>query len=366
MMKQNIKEITGDELQKILSKEGFEAYRIRQVIEWLWKKNAHSFAEMSSLSKALRDKLEELFTLPVLKTAITLESKDKTLKLGFSLPKGEIIEGVLIPAKDRVTACISTQVGCNVGCTFCATATMGYKRNLTFYEIYDQVALLNKLSEEKYKKKLSNIVIMGMGEPLLNYEAVMQALRMVTDPDLLAFSPQRITLSSVGIPKMIQKLAEEKLRIQLAISLHSANDGKRDKIVPLNKKYPLQEISKALVKYHEKTNARIIIEYLLLKGFNDSKADAQELAVFCKSFPVKVNLIAFNAVPGCGYSRSEDVTMNAFKDVLEKKNMIVQMRRSRGTDIAAACGQLAARKISATATKTPESKPARKPVRKSR
>ena len=364
MIKQNIKELSTDELQKILSKEGFEAYRIRQVNEWLWKKNVNSFEEMSSLSKALREKLNELFTLPALKTAVTVESKDKTLKLAFSLSKGEIIEGVLIPAKDRVTACISTQVGCNAGCTFCATATMGYKRNLTFYEIYDQVALLNKLSEEKYKKKLSNIVIMGMGEPLLNYDAVMQALRMVTDPDLLAFSPQRITLSTVGIPKMILKLAEEKFRIQLALSLHSANDAKRDKLVPLNKKYPLQEISKALVKYHEKTNARIIIEYLLLKGVNDSKADAQELAVFCKSFPVKVNLIAFNAVPGCGYTRSEEDSMNAFKEVLENKNMVVQMRRSRGTDIAAACGQLAGKKMAADERKNNESIPDAKSKRK--
>jgi 23S rRNA (adenine2503-C2)-methyltransferase len=346
MSKPNIKETSSKDLHTMLTKQGFEAFRIRQVEEWLWKKNAHSFDEMSSLSKTLREKLKAMFTLSALETTVVVESKDKTVKIGFSLSKGEMIEGVLIPSKERVTACVSSQIGCPVGCAFCATGAMGYKRNLTYYEIYDHIFLLNKMSEEKYGKKLSNVVIMGMGEPMLNYDDVIRALHMITDPALLAFSPQRITLSTVGIPKMIRRLAEENLRIQLAVSIHSANDAKRDRLVPLNKKYPLNEISKALEFYHEKTNARIIIEYLLLKGFNDSKAEAQELAIFCKAFPVKVNLIAYNAVAGSAFFRSDDENMNAFMEVLKSKNMLVQLRRSRGTDIAAACGQLAGKNIS--------------------
>jgi 23S rRNA (adenine2503-C2)-methyltransferase len=250
-------------------------------------------------------------------------------------------EGVLIPSDGRTTACISSQVGCPLNCSFCATGQLGYKRNLEFSEIYDQVVLLNKISEEVFKTALSNIVYMGMGEPLLNYGNIIQSLKKITAEEGLGISPQRITMSSVGIPEMIRKMGDDNLKIHFALSLHAADNEKRNKIIPLNKKFPIEHLTEALIYYHKKTKKRFTIEYILFDNFNDTIQDAQELARFCRSFPVKINLIEYNETNNTSFHKSRADKMIAFKEFLDKKNLVVNIRKSRGEDIAAACGQLA-------------------------
>jgi 23S rRNA (adenine2503-C2)-methyltransferase len=252
-----------------------------------------------------------------------------------------MVEGVLIPDEGRTTACISSQAGCALACRFCATGMLGFRRNLSFTEIFDQVVLLNLQSNKYSGKNLSNIVFMGMGEPLMNYEEVLKSIEKITSEDSLGMSPQRITVSSVGIPGMIRKMGDDKVRFHFALSLHAATDAKRDQIIPVNKKYPLRELTDALKYYHAKTNKRFTIEYILFKDFNDGIEDAKELAVFCKSFPVKINLIGYNPVEGSGFLQSTAEKTRAFREFLESKNMVVNVRKSRGKGINAACGQLA-------------------------
>jgi len=318
-----------------------KSFRARQVYEWLWKKSCRSFDEMTNLSRNSREKLREAFTFRVTKVLKKVSSSDGTVKCIFLLHDGLMVEGVLIPSDGRTTACISSQAGCPLGCTFCATGQIGYKRNLAFPEIYDQVALLNEMSNDLFRSSLSNIVYMGMGEPLLNYQNVLLSLEKITGEDGLGMSPQRITVSSVGIPEMIRKMGDDNVKFHFALSLHAANNDKRKKIIPVNRKYPLEEITEALKYYHTKTNKRITIEYILFDDFNDSMKDASELALFCKSFPVKINLIEYNSTHHPDFKKSRADRLNAFKEFLEKKNLVVNIRKSRGEDIAAACGQLA-------------------------
>jgi len=252
------------------------------------------------------------------------------------------IEGVLIPSGKRNTACISTQVGCKINCTFCATGQLGYKRNLMYTEIYDQVIILNELALQKTGRSLSNIVMMGMGEPLLNYDSVKQAINYITGKVGLGMSPSRLTVSTVGIPEMIVKLADEQIKYNLALSLHSADNNKRKQLIPIAKKYSLNDLIVSLKYFYEHTHNRIIIEYLLLGDINDSTEDAEKLAKFCKNFPVKINLIGYNQVIGLNFKKSSETNIKKFKELLEAKNLIVNYRRSRGDDINAACGQLAA------------------------
>ena len=299
---------------------------------------------MLNISAGFREILRNNFTLNNLKTAYEQKSSDGTIKLGFELIDNQLIEGVLIPAESRSTACISTQVGCAMRCTFCATAQLGFKRNLTVSEIYDQVVLINEKSQKLYNRNLSNIVIMGMGEPLLNYANVMWAIEKMTTNEGLGMSPNRITLSTVGLPKMIRQLADDNVKFNLAISLHAATDEKRDELIPANLQNPLSSISEALAYFHEKTGERVTIEYLLLGDTNDGLEDAAQLAKFCRRFPVKVNLIEYNKVDSIPYNSSNPSKVEAFKNFLEQKNMIVNVRHSRGKDIDAACGQLANKK----------------------
>jgi len=299
---------------------------------------------MTNLSKDLRKLLDDNFIMQAVTVDETQISKDKTIKLVFKLTDGLKVEGVLIPTEDRSTACISSQVGCNLGCEFCATGKMGFRRNLSVGEIYYQIAEIMKLAMDKYNLPLTNIVLMGMGEPLLNYDNVLKAMEMVSSEEGLAMSPQRITLSTVGLPRMIKKLADDKVRFNLAISLHSANEKKRSEFMPVNQRNSLADLREALIYFNEKTGQRITFEYLLLDGINDSLNDAKEFAEYCKSFPVKINIIEYNSISDKRFKRSSNDKFNDFVTFMKARNLVVNIRRSRGQDIDAACGQLAGRK----------------------
>jgi 23S rRNA (adenine2503-C2)-methyltransferase len=342
--KTDILSLNLSEIKSFLTKKGEKEFRANQIYEWLWKKPVSSFEQMTNISKELRALLKDNFIIQSVKVEELQISKDKTIKVAFSLVDGMLIEGVLIPSENRSTACISSQVGCNLGCEFCATGKLGLMRNLSVGEIYHQVVTLMNLADEKYKLSLTNIVLMGMGEPLLNYDNVLKALEMISSNKGLGMSPQRVTLSTVGLPRMIKKLADDKVKFNLAVSLHSANDKKRSEFMPVNKRNSLAELSEALVYFNEKTGQRITFEYLLMEGLNDSLKDAKEFAEYCKSFPVKINIIEYNSTNDSRFKRSSNTAFDEFVTFLKGRNLVVNIRRSRGMDIDAACGQLAGKK----------------------
>ena len=346
VIKEDIRNITKSKLTDLLKKENIKAYQISQIYDWLWVKGVSDFSEMSNISKELREWLNSKFIInsTILKEVYT--SIDTTIKVAFQLHDKRLVEGVLIPSGERVTACISSQTGCGLNCAFCATAKITDFRNLTAGEIFDQFVLLNKLSVERYGYKLTNIVMMGMGEPLLNLENLKRAIVEFTSPKGINFSPRRITVSTVGISKFIKELADAGLNVDLAISLHSAIEQKRKTIIPYSKSDSLNRLSEAIKYFYEKTHNRPTIEYLLLKNFNDSITDAEELAKFCRSFPCKVNLIEYNSTDDSRFSKTTHETLKDFKDFLHSKNMVVNLRTSRGTDINAACGQLVNKNLS--------------------
>lgn len=337
----DIRSITTEELATFFEANGEKKFRAKQVMEWLWKKSAGSFDEMSNLSVWTRELLTENFTLHKIKLSDEQISEDRTIKCAFEVEPGKVVEGVLIPTKSRMTACISSQVGCSLTCAFCATGRLKMLRNLTAGEIYDQVAYLKKEAETRYKIPLSNIVYMGMGEPLLNYKNVLTSIEKITSPEGLGMSPNRITVSTAGVAKMIAKLGDDKVKFNLALSLHAANDEKRNKLMDINESNDLATLTHALKHYHEKTGSRITLEYIIFKDFNDSIKDAHELAEFCKSFPVKINIIEYNPIDDGEYQQASQERVDAFAHFIEKRNLIVNVRRSRGKDIDAACGQLA-------------------------
>lgn len=336
----NIKDLSLEELTTVLKEKGEKPFRAKQVYEWLWKKDAKSFDEMSNLSKALRDTLNENFTLKPIEVVDKQESSDGTTKIAFKLHDGLLVEGVLIPSEKRATACISCQAGCTLGCDFCATGTLGFKRNLTAAEIYEQIFYIKTIAEER-NYNFSNIVYMGMGEPLLNYDNVLLSIEMATTNKGLNMSPRKVTVSTAGLPDMIRKLADDEIRFNLAVSLHSAINETRSSLMPINKKYNLEELSDAIRYFVDKTDTRPTFEYLLLKGINDSLQDAKALAEYCKRFPVKINLIEYNPTKDDKFQKSSKETLDKFYQFLASKNMVVNVRHSRGTDIDAACGQLA-------------------------
>ncbi len=325
---------------------GEKPFRSGQVFDWLWKKGVRSFNEMTSLPASIRAQLSAHFSFPAARLETGLESSDGTIKSLFSLHDGLRVEGVVIPANGRTTACISSQVGCALGCEFCATGKLGFLRNLSRGEIFDQFMLLNELSVGKFGVPLANIVYMGMGEPLMNYTEVTASVERITAPEGQGVSPQRITLSSVGIPNMIRKMADDGIKTHFALSLHAATNEKRNRIVPVNRRFPLEEVASALKYYNKTTGKRFTIEYVLLREFNDTEADARALAAFCKSFPVKINLIEYNPVEGSGYQPAGGPRTRAFAELLARRNLVVNIRKSRGKDIAAACGQLAGKTTS--------------------
>ena len=340
-VKTDIRELSLEELKTVLVEKGEKAFRAKQVYEWLWKKHASSFEEMTNLSKPMRTLLEEEFIINMASIKTEQKSSDRTIKTAFELHDTHVIEGVLIPSKTRMTACISSQVGCSLTCKFCATGKMDRERNLSASEMYDQVATIKKQAEDNYDTNLTNIVYMGMGEPLLNYKNMLKSVEMITTDAGLAMSPKRITVSTAGIAKLIKKLGDDEVKFNLALSLHAANDEKRDKIMPINEQNTLESLAEALIYFHDKTGTRVTFEYILFKNFNDSIEDAQELARFCKHVPCKINIIEYNPIGDGEFEQATREKLDAFTKFLESKNLIVNVRRSRGKDIDAACGQLA-------------------------
>lgn len=339
----DIRQISAQELTDFLLQNGEKKFRQKQIEEWLWKKGVGSFDEMTNVSAALRQKLQENFSFLHTEIAMKVQSSDGTAKFLFALHDGKQVEGVLIPSGQRVTACISSQVGCALKCAFCATGTMGFIRNLHFTEIFDQFILMNNQAQELYNQNITNIVYMGMGEPLMNYENVMESIRLITSPTGPGLSPSRITLSTVGITHGIKRLADDGFKPDVALSLHCADELKRALRMPVTKHHNFAQLQEALTYLHEKTGKRITIEYLMLKDWNDSVEDARKLFRFCLPFPVKINLIEYNATES-GYEKSPEENVKRFVDFLESKNMVVNIRHSRGKDIDAACGQLVRKK----------------------
>ncbi len=339
--KEDIRKYSQDELIAILHEMGEKKFRAKQVYQWLWQKGAHSFAEMTNLSLPLREALEARFEIKAIAFDEVQRSADGTIKSRFRLHDGFLVEGVLIPTDDRLTACVSSQVGCSLTCKFCATGKMKRERNLEPGEIYDQVMLINRQAEESFGRPLSNIVYMGMGEPLLNYKNVMESVKMISSPEGLHISPRRITLSTAGIAKMIRKLADDGSKVKLALSLHAANDEKRNQIMPINEQNSLESLKEALVYYYEKVGKRVCYEYIMFKNFNESLQDAKELADFCKTVPCKVNMIEYNPIEGAEFQRAREDRLLAFQEAVAKRGITITLRRSRGKDIDAACGQLA-------------------------
>lgn len=336
-----IREQTVEELAEYLKSNNFPSFRAKQIMDWLWKKNVGSFEEMKNIGKNLQEFLNSNFIIDKVSLKDQQISKDKTIKCAFEVDKNSVVEGVLIPTKKRMTACISSQVGCSLACTFCATGRLKLLRNLSAGEIYDQVYHLKNEANAQYQKTLSNIVYMGMGEPLLNYKNVLSSINWICSEEGLGMSPKRITLSTAGISKMIKKLGDDEVRFNLALSLHAANDEKRNKIMEINESNNLDSLRDALTYFYEKTKSRVTFEYIIFDGFNDELSDARELAEFAKCVPCKINIIEYNPIDGEPFKQAQEDKVNQFALFLESLNMIVNVRRSRGKDIDAACGQLA-------------------------
>ncbi|QJD78334.1 23S rRNA (adenine(2503)-C(2))-methyltransferase RlmN [Spirosoma rhododendri] len=345
-MKQDIRKQTVPQLTDWLKQHGEQGFRAKQIHEWLWKKSAQSFEQMSNLSVQTRALLAEHFEIRSLSVHQEQRSNDGTIKSSFQLYDGNLVEGVLIPAlrhddQDRMTACVSSQVGCSLTCKFCATGYMDRKRNLDAAEIYDQVVAIDRQAKQNYDVPLSNIVYMGMGEPLLNYKNVLESVDRITSPTGLGMSPKRITVSTAGIAKMIRQLGDDQVKFNLALSLHAANDTKRDTIMPINESNTLEALGDALSYFYQKTGTRITFEYILFYNFNDTLQDAQELWRFTKRVPAKVNIIEYNPIAEANFKSTDPQTLDKFAGYLDSKGVIVNVRRSRGKDIDAACGQLA-------------------------
>jgi 23S rRNA (adenine2503-C2)-methyltransferase len=350
--KTDLKALTKDELAQFSSKLGLQSFRTDQIFQWMYQKGVSDFEDMTNLSKDLREKLRDIATVNRIKLVQQQESKDGTIKFLFQLndPEEEYkVEAVLIPdffadgAARRLTVCVSSQVGCVFGCAFCATGKMGLFRNLTHGEIVDQVQYINDIAEEKYGKKITNIVYMGMGEPLHNYKAIVNSAHIISDPLSIELSPKRITVSTVGLTKQIKKLADDDEEFNLAISLHAPTDEKRDKIMPINSSMNLESLEDAVRHYHRVTEKSITYEYLLFDNFNDSAQDARDLAKIVKWAPSKVNIIMYNNVAGVELKRAREERLDNFMRELIQNDVRATVRRSRGDDIDAGCGQLAIR-----------------------
>jgi 23S rRNA (adenine2503-C2)-methyltransferase len=341
-VQRNIRQLSLQDIENYFESIGEKKFRAKQLYEWLWLKPVQSFSEMTNLSKELRQKLGEEFTLPGLVIDTVQNSTDGTIKTRFRTWDGEMVEGVLIPTATRYTACVSSQIGCSLSCKFCATGYMERKRNLDFDEIYDQVAIINKQCEGSHGKKLTNIVFMGMGEPLLNYKNVLRAIERITSPDGMGMSPKRITVSTAGVAKQIRQLGDDKVKFKLALSLHAANDLKRHEIMPINDSNNIKSLVDALNYYYKQTKNEISFEYILFKNFNDSLKDADELIKVYRQVPADlINIIEYNPIEFAKYEKPDEAKVETFMRYLEKNRVNARLRRSRGKDIDAACGQLA-------------------------
>lgn len=340
--KRDLRNISLEELIDWIINSGFPKFRAKQIYDWLWKKSVTNYDSMPNVPKAIKAKLQSEFDFSFLEVADEQISSDGTVKAAFSTPVKQTVEGVLIPTSSRMTACVSSQAGCSLACKFCATGRLKLLRNLLPGEIYDQVVYLKNQANTRYNINLSNIVYMGMGEPLLNYANVLKSIEHITSPDGLGISPKRITVSTAGIAKMIKKLGDDQVKFNLALSLHAANDAKRSEIMEINDSNNLAALTEALEYFYSKTKTRVTFEYIIFKNFNDSLEDAKELAEFAKCVPCKVNIIEYNPIDDGEFEQADAKKVDAFASFLEERcNMIVHVRRSRGKDIDAACGQLA-------------------------
>ena len=344
-MKIDIRSLTENQIIEFFLDKGFDSYRGKQVYEWIWKKSVYSFDDMTNLSKDLRVMLDTHFVINHIEVDKIQKSSDGTIKNAVKLFDDYTVESVLIPTDDRTTACVSSQVGCSLDCKFCATSKLKRMRNLNPDEIYDQVVTINNQSLKYFKRPLSNIVFMGMGEPLMNYNNLIESIEKISSDKGLNMSQKRIVVSTSGIPKMIKKLADENLKVNLALSLHSAVEEIRNQIMPFSTKFSLEDIKESLLYWYSKTKRRITFEYIVWKGINDSIDDINALVSYCKSIPSKVNLIEYNTIGDKNFTSATDNIINLYKDLLEKNKITVTVRRSRGKDIDAACGQLANKEV---------------------
>nr|WP_288932366.1 23S rRNA (adenine(2503)-C(2))-methyltransferase RlmN [uncultured Allomuricauda sp.] len=339
--KRDIRALTKEQLRNFFVEQGDKAFRGNQVYEWLWQKSAHDFDAMTNISKETRQMLEDNFVINHIRVDQMQRSSDGTIKNAVRLHDGLIVESVLIPTETRTTACVSSQVGCSLDCRFCATARLKRMRNLNPDEIYDQVVAIDNESRLYFDRPLSNIVFMGMGEPLMNYNNVLRAIDKITSPEGLGMSPKRIVVSTSGVPKMIRKMADEEVKFGLAVSLHSAIDEVRTSIMPFNSTFPLKDLREALEYWYSKTKNRITYEYVVWKGINDTQEAVDALVKFCKFAPSKVNIIEYNPIDDGEFQQASNKAVEMYKNTLERNGITVTVRRSRGKDIDAACGQLA-------------------------
>lgn len=343
--KKDIRQLSIGQIEDYFLSIGDKPFRAKQVYEWLWNKSAKDFDQMTNISLVTRQKLKDDFVINHIAVDQMQRSNDGTIKNAVKLYDGMTVESVLIPTDKRITACISSQVGCSLDCHFCATARLKRMRNLNPDEIYDQVVAIKEQSEKFFDRPLTNIVFMGMGEPLLNYNNVLGSIDKITDPKGLGMSPRRITLSTVGIPKMIKKMADDEVKFNLAVSLHSAIDATRSKLMPINLKNPLDDLADALKYWYYKTKKKVTYEYVVWRNINDQEHDAKALVKFCKIVPSKVNLIEYNPIDDGEYQQAPGDVISLYTRLLEAADIVVNVRRSRGKDIDAACGQLANKSV---------------------
>jgi 23S rRNA (adenine2503-C2)-methyltransferase len=339
--KRDIRKLKLEELKAFFVEKGDKAFRAQQVYEWLWQKSAKSFDQMTNISLETRDMLKANFVINHIKVDNMQRSTDGTIKNAVTLHDGLVVESVLIPAEKRITACVSSQVGCSLACKFCATARLKRQRNLSVDEIYDQVAAIKEQAEVFFGRPLTNIVFMGMGEPMLNYANVMAAIEKITSPKGLNMASRRITVSTVGVAKMIKKMADDNPKFNLAVSLHAALNETRSSIMPINDTNPLEELAEALQYWYQKTKSKVTYEYVVWKGVNDTPTHAQALLKFARLVPSKVNLIEYNPIDDGEFQQADEAVLDMYMDLLEKNGITTRIRKSRGKDIDAACGQLA-------------------------
>lgn len=339
--KRDIRKLKLEELKAFFVEQGEKPFRAQQVYEWLWQKSAKDFDQMTNLSLSVREMLRTHFVINHIRVDKMQRSEDGTIKNAVMLHDGMIVESVLIPTEKRITACVSSQVGCSLACKFCATARLKRMRNLNPDEIYDQVVAIKEQAELFFNRPLTNIVFMGMGEPLLNYNNVLEAINKITDQKGLAMASKRITVSTVGVAKMIKKIADDGVKFNLAVSLHSAIDKTRSSIMPINDSTPLEELGEALRHWYAKTKRKVTYEYVVWKGINDKEEDARALLKFAKIIPSKVNLIEYNSIDDPAFQQASQESLRMYQEILESNGITARVRISRGKDIDAACGQLA-------------------------
>jgi 23S rRNA (adenine2503-C2)-methyltransferase len=336
--KVNLKNLSPSELESFISSFGKERYRSIQILRWLYQKGVHSIDEMTNLSKTFREKLNQVSRISTLQSVRIEEAVDGTKKFLLQLEDGNRIESVLIPDKSRLTLCVSTQVGCGLGCKFCLTGKMGWKRDLSVSEIVNQIlAVKETLADES---SITNIVLMGMGEPLANYSNTLKAIELMAHPDGFKFSSRKITLSTAGLLPGLEQLLNEKIQFRLAISLNAADEETRSRLMPVNRRYPMKRVLEVLRSMPLKRRARITFEYVMVEEVNDSPRDAKRLIQMLKGIPSKINLIPLNETPEIPFKRPSEERVRQFQEILMKAGLTAIVRASKGADISAACGQL--------------------------